>query len=94
MIAPVVMIVKVIQLKISSSSSRFNHALNHIENSEELSNLDILLFGHSWGGYAVSHVLNYEHDITGVVSIAGVNNPNDFISNKACRYARRNRILI
>ncbi len=60
-----------------------HHALNYIENSEELSNLDILLFGHSWGGYAVSHVLNYEHDITGVVSIAGVNNPNDFISNKA-----------
>lgn len=33
----------------------------------------ILLFGHSRGGYAVCCALALEHDVTGVVSVSGVN---------------------
>lgn len=31
----------------------------------------VMLYGHSWGGFAVTAVLNYEHDISAAVSVAG-----------------------
>lgn len=48
-------------------------ALTYINTQEEFDNLPILLFGHSWGGYAVANVLHYNHEISGVVSVSGVN---------------------
>lgn len=48
-------------------------ALNYIETQPEFDNLPLLLFGHSWGGYAVANVLHYNHEISGVVSVSGVN---------------------
>lgn len=57
-------------------------ALKYIENNEELNDLSIFLFGHSWGGYAVTNVLNYDHNISAVVSVAGVNSAKDFIVNQ------------
>ena len=33
------------------------------------------MFGHSWGGYAVTAVLKYHHSIRAVVSVAGFNSP-------------------
>jgi len=37
--------------------------------------LPIMLYGHSWGGYAVTAVLNKNHDIAAVVSLAGYARP-------------------
>jgi len=37
--------------------------------------IPIMLFGHSWGGFAVTAVLNFDHDINAVVSIAGFAEP-------------------
>jgi len=37
--------------------------------------LPVMLYGHSWGGYAVGAVLNYDHDITAAVSISGYATP-------------------
>lgn len=54
-------------------------ALNYINTQSEYDNLPILLFGHSWGGYAVANVLHYNHEISGVVSVAGVDSPMDII---------------
>lgn len=48
-------------------------ALTYIESKEEFENFPVLLFGHSWGGYAVANVLNFDHEVDGVVSVAGVN---------------------
>lgn len=48
-------------------------ALTYIENNKELNTDPVLLFGHSWGGYAVANVLNLNHKVEGVVSAAGVN---------------------
>lgn len=48
-------------------------ALNYIESKDEFDEFPVLLFGHSWGGYAVANVLNFEHEVDGVVSVAGVN---------------------
>lgn len=52
-------------------------ALTFIEGDSELSKLDVLLYGHSWGGYAVAAVLNFDHDVAAVASIAGYNDPVD-----------------
>jgi pimeloyl-ACP methyl ester carboxylesterase len=49
-------------------------ALTYIENSSTLSSLPIMLAGHSWGGYAVCAVLNYDHRVNAAVSFAGFNN--------------------
>lgn len=48
-------------------------ALYYVETQEEFTNLPILLFGHSWGGYAVANVLHYDHKIAGVVTASGAN---------------------
>ena len=56
-------------------------ALNHIKNSNEFANLPVMLVGHSWGGFAVCTVLNYDHKINAVVSFAGFNNGNEVIND-------------
>jgi dienelactone hydrolase len=58
-------------------------ALNYVKESDELNNLPIMLIGHSWGGYAVCAVLNYDHDIKAVVSFAGYNNGKEVIRKLA-----------
>ena len=42
-----------------------------------------MLFGHSWGGYAVAAVLNYSHPVAAVASISGFNSPNDLLWEQA-----------
>ena len=54
-------------------------ALTFAENDERLNSLPVFLMGHSWGGYAVSAVLNFEHKIAGVASISGYNEPIEMI---------------
>jgi pimeloyl-ACP methyl ester carboxylesterase len=54
-------------------------ALTFIAGQPDLSDLPLVLFGHSWGGYAVVNVLHYPHDVQGVISISGVNNALDII---------------
>jgi len=58
-----------------------NAALAYIGNSNELSGLPIMLVGHSWGGFAVCTVLNYDHKINAVASFAGFNNGNEVIND-------------
>ena len=52
-------------------------ALQYIKGSNTLKDLPVMLVGHSWGGYAVCAVLNYEHHVNAVVSFAGFNNGNE-----------------
>ncbi|HHW11145.1 MAG TPA: alpha/beta hydrolase [Firmicutes bacterium] len=62
-----------------------NAALNYIKSREELNRLPVMLFGHSWGGYAVAAVLNYDHPITAAVSVSGFNSPMDMLFEQAKR---------
>ncbi len=55
--------------------------LTYIENDDELSKMDKILCGHSWGAYGVTAVLNYEHDIKAVVSLAAYNAPAQQMAN-------------
>jgi uncharacterized protein len=54
-------------------------ALKHISTQQSFVSLPILLFGHSWGGYASAAVLHYDHEIAGIVSISGANSPIEMV---------------
>ena len=54
-------------------------ALTYIEQEERFKGLPVLLYGHSWGGYAVTAIFNFDHDITASVSVAGFNDPMQMI---------------
>ena len=50
-------------------------ALTYIESEERFKDMPVFLFGHSWGGYAVTAVLNETHNVTAVASVSGFNDP-------------------
>lgn len=54
-------------------------ALRYIKSQPEFAGLPVMLFGHSWGGYAVANVLHYDHDIAGVVTVSGPNSAMDIV---------------
>lgn len=54
-------------------------ALTYAESDGRLSGLPVFLMGHSWGGYAVTAVLNFDHDIKGVASVSGYSEPVEMI---------------
>ena len=60
-------------------------ALTFIEQDKRFSSMPVYLFGHSWGGYAVTAVLNFNHKVTAVASVAGFSNPNKMIREWAKR---------
>lgn len=64
---------------LAQSAIDLHHALEYVESSSEFRGMPVYLFGHSWGGYAVTAVLNYDHDIAGVVSCAGYSSFNDML---------------
>lgn len=49
-------------------------ALTYVEQSPVFDGLPVCLYGHSWGGFATTAILNYDHDIIAVASLAGYNN--------------------
>ncbi|MBQ8966156.1 alpha/beta fold hydrolase [Ruminococcus sp.] len=53
------------------SALDLDKALDYAEGDERLKGLDVYLLGHSWGGYAVSAVQNFDHDIKASAEISG-----------------------
>lgn len=64
---------------LSQSVIDLDAALDYVESQAEFEKLPIFLYGHSWGGYAVTAVLNYDHEIAAVASVAGYNTPMEMI---------------
>ncbi len=62
-------------LGLPQSRLDLDSALDYIKNNDSLNKLPVMLYGHSWGGYAVASVLNDHQDISAVVSISGFNSP-------------------
>lgn len=60
-------------------------ALDFIEGEGSLSSLPVLLFGHSWGGYAVANILHFGYDIAGVVSVSGADSSLAMINEQGRR---------
>ncbi len=61
------------------SALDLNAALNCIENDAGLNALPRFLIGHSWGGYAVTAVMNFNHKVNGIVSVSGYAEPIEMI---------------
>lgn len=59
-----------------------DYAITFVEKQEKFKDLPIMLFGHSWGGYSVTSVLNYHPEIKAVVSLAGFNKSSDLIKSQ------------
>lgn len=58
-------------------------ALTYIESNNTLKDLPTMLYGHSWGGYAVTSILNYSYDINAVASISGFSSPTELLFEAA-----------
>lgn len=64
---------------LAQSPVDLDYALRFVESNSKLSSYPILLYGHSWGGYAVAAVLNYHPNVSGVVSRSGFSNSRDML---------------
>ncbi|MBE6777610.1 MAG: hypothetical protein E7542_05825 [Ruminococcaceae bacterium] len=60
--------------------------LNYIEKENRFGYNNLMLMGHSQGGYAVCCTLQYDYDISAVVSIAGLNSAMDATISGASQY--------
>lgn len=58
-------------------------ALDYIRTRNDIGQLPVTLYGHSWGGYAVTAILNKRSDIHGVVSLSGFNSPMELLAEQA-----------
>lgn len=56
-----------------------DHALKYIAENEELSDLPVMLWGHSWGGYSVCAVSKLHPEVKGIISVAGFNESLDML---------------
>ena len=56
--------------------------LTWVEKTPQLNELPIVLYGHSWGGYAVAAILNDDDPIAAVASISGFNSPDGLLSEQ------------
>ena len=65
------------------SALDLDKALTFAENDERLSGLDVYLLGHSWGGFAVSAVQNFDHDIKASAEISGYAYPLEMLDEGA-----------
>lgn len=55
----------------SRATLDLDYALRYVEGLEEYRGAPIYLFGHSWGGYAVSNVIALHPEVTGLVAMSG-----------------------
>lgn len=56
-----------------------DYAISYVEGSEKFAGLPVFLFGHSWGGYSVTSVLNEHPEVAAVCSVSGFNKSLDLI---------------
>lgn len=54
-----------------------DHAISFVENSGDLPDLPIVLFGHSWGGFSACSVLTYHPEVKAVIECSGCNRSTD-----------------
>lgn len=62
------------------------YTIDYLEYIDIINDLPIFLFGHSWGGYAVSNVINFCDNIEAIVSISGFNSSKDIILSYGKKY--------
>jgi alpha-beta hydrolase superfamily lysophospholipase len=60
-----------------------DYALDFVKTLDDVNALDIVLFGHSWGGYAVLNSPHLSDDIKAIVSVSAPSNANAMIYEQA-----------
>lgn len=64
-----------------------HNAIEFVKTRKEFEGMPILVYGHSWSGYAAANVLNYGHnELTAVASLSGFNDNWDITRHHASRY--------
>ncbi len=63
-----------------------NETVKYVEKSDCFGYNDLVLFGHSRGGYAACCALSGEYDISAVISVSGVNSPMEGIIGASAQY--------
>ncbi|MDY4084765.1 MAG: alpha/beta fold hydrolase [Ruminococcus bromii] len=58
-----------------------DYAISFVESNHDIPDLPIVLFGHSWGGYCVSAVLNYHPEVQAVIECSGFNRSSDMFES-------------
>ena len=53
------------------------HAISFVEANDDIPELPVVLFGHSWGGYSVCSVLTYHPEVKAVIECSGFNRSSD-----------------
>ena len=57
------------------------HAISFVEESADIPDLPIVLFGHSWGAYSVSAVLTYHPEVKAVIECSGFDRSSDMFES-------------
>ena len=60
-------------------------AVNHVKDSEQAKDLEIILYGKSWGAYCCLATLKYTDDISAVISMSAFNKTSDMMASEATR---------
>ena len=64
-----------------------HNAIEFVKTRKEFEGLPILVYGHSWSGYAVANMLNFGHpELTAVASLSGFNDTWGILRPHAARY--------
>ncbi len=64
-----------------------DHAIRFVKQSEDFSDLPIMLWGHSWGAYAVGSVLALHPDIKAAVMVSGFDKSVDMLESEGRKMA-------
>lgn len=68
---------------LAQSALDLNAALAFVESEPGLRELPVMLYGHSWGGYAVAAVLNEQHaNVRAAVSVSGYASPVELLKEQ------------
>ncbi len=63
-----------------------NETVKYVENNDLFGYNELVLFGHSRGGYAACCALSYDHDIAAVISVSGINSPMESVIGTSSQY--------
>ena len=64
-----------------------HNAIEFVKQRKEFEGMPLLVYGHSWTGYAAVNMLNYGHgELTAVASLSGFNDTWDITRHHAARY--------
>ena len=58
-----------------------DHAISFVESNDDIPDLPIALFGHSWGAFCVSAVLTYHPEVKAVIECCGFNRSSDMFES-------------